>query len=194
MEEKQLNEKESLELITQMIRNTQQRIEKGNGIPFLIWGYTTVLVSLLVWYMLKSTGNDYWNLLWFLIPSIGFTAMTITMQKENKGVKTYLDKVIMYVWIVVGIAAFLPAPAATLIEGFPILFMVIMLISIGSAITGLIISFLPLICSGFAGMFLSIFCLILGNALDSVLVFAALFLIVQVIPGHILNWKGRKHV
>jgi hypothetical protein len=114
MEEKQLNEKESLELITQMIRNTQQRIEKGNGIPFLIWGYTTVLVSLLVWYMLKSTGNDYWNLLWFLIPSIGFTAMTITMQKENKGVKTYLDKVIMYVWIVVGIAAFLPAPYAKL--------------------------------------------------------------------------------
>jgi hypothetical protein len=50
----------------------------------------------------------------------------------------------------------------------------------------------PLIVAGFIGMFLSIFCLILGNTLDSVLVFAALFLIVQVIPGHILNWQGRK--
>ena len=37
MEEKQLNEKESLELITQMIRNTQQRIEEGMGYHFY-WG------------------------------------------------------------------------------------------------------------------------------------------------------------
>ena len=35
MEEKQLNEKESLELITQMIRNTQQRIERGMEYHFL---------------------------------------------------------------------------------------------------------------------------------------------------------------
>ena len=132
MEEKQLNEKESLELITRMIRNTQQRIERGNGIPFLIWGYTTVLVSLLVWFTLKSTQNYYWNLLWFLIPVIGFTAMTISMKKEKKGVTTYIDKVIMYVWIVIGIAAFIPAPAATIMEGFPILFIVTLLISIGT--------------------------------------------------------------
>ena len=31
MEEKPLNEKESLELITQMIRNTQKKMEKGSG-------------------------------------------------------------------------------------------------------------------------------------------------------------------
>ena len=52
MEEKALNEKESLELISQMIRNTQQKLERKNGIPFLIWGYVTVIVSLTVWYML----------------------------------------------------------------------------------------------------------------------------------------------
>ena len=49
MEEKPLNEKESLELITQMIRNTQKKMEKGSGLPFLIWGYVTIAVSLAVW-------------------------------------------------------------------------------------------------------------------------------------------------
>ena len=51
MEDRQLNEKESLELIAQMIRNTQHGLEKGKGIPFLIWGYVTITVSLAVWYL-----------------------------------------------------------------------------------------------------------------------------------------------
>lgn len=196
MEEKQFNEKESLELISQMIRNTRQRFEKGNGIPFLIWGYTTVLVSLAVWYMLSSTGNPKWNYLWFLIFVIGFPLMIITIKKgnKNKGVKTYVDKVISYVWFVIGISAFIPSLAASFIQGFPILFLITVLISIGTAITGLIIKFTPLTVAGFIGMFLSIFCLILDNTTDSILVFAALFVVIQVIPGHILNWKGKKNV
>ena len=194
MEEKQLNEKESLELITQMIRNTQQRIEKDNGVPFLIWGYTTVLVSLAVWYLLTTTENYNWNYLWFLIPIVGFTLMMITIKREKKGVKTYIDKIISYVWIVVGISAIIPSVASIFMQGFPVLFLVTVLISIGTAITGLIIKFTPLTVAGFIGMFLSIFCLITGNTTDSILVFAALFVVIQVIPGHILNFKGRKHV
>lgn len=38
MENKKLNEKESLELISQMIQNTRTRVEKDGGTPFLIWG------------------------------------------------------------------------------------------------------------------------------------------------------------
>ena len=48
MEERPLSEKESLELITRMIKNTHQKLEEGNGIPFLVWGYTSVIVSLFV--------------------------------------------------------------------------------------------------------------------------------------------------
>ena len=46
MENKKLNEKESLELISQMIQNTRTRVEKDGGTPFLIWGYGTVIISL----------------------------------------------------------------------------------------------------------------------------------------------------
>lgn len=38
MEEKQLDARESIELITRMIRNTRQRLERNAGRPFLIWG------------------------------------------------------------------------------------------------------------------------------------------------------------
>ena len=68
MENKKLNEKESLELISQMIQNTRTRVEKDGGTPFLIWGYGTVIISLLVWYMVASTGKYEWQYLWFLLP------------------------------------------------------------------------------------------------------------------------------
>ncbi len=38
MEERKLNEKESLELITRMIRNTKHNLEIGDGNIFLFWG------------------------------------------------------------------------------------------------------------------------------------------------------------
>jgi len=51
MEERKLNEKESLELIAQMIQNTKNRLETNCGMPFLFWGYTTLFVSLLIWFL-----------------------------------------------------------------------------------------------------------------------------------------------
>lgn len=59
MEERKLNEKESLELIAQMIQNTKNRLETNCGMPFLFWGYTTIFVSLLVW----VSGSNYPELL-----------------------------------------------------------------------------------------------------------------------------------
>ena len=48
MEDRKLNEKESLELITQMIRNTRRNLDAGSGNMFLLWGYVCVLLTLVV--------------------------------------------------------------------------------------------------------------------------------------------------
>ena len=44
MEEKKLNEQESLALITSMINDTRERLAENSGRPFLIWGYTSIAV------------------------------------------------------------------------------------------------------------------------------------------------------
>ena len=72
MEERKLNEKESLELITQMIQNTKDRMAENSGTPFLLWGYVTVIISLLVWFLLKETGNNNWQFLWLLMPAVSY--------------------------------------------------------------------------------------------------------------------------
>lgn len=191
MEDKQLNEKESLELIARMISNTQQNLEKGNGLPFLIWGYTTILVSLVVWYFFSTTGNPDWNYLWFLIPVIGFPTMMRIIRKQEKGVKTYIDRIIGYVWIAFGIGGLVVSTSAIFLWNLPILFIIVLMMGTGTAITGMIIRFKPIIFSGFAGILLSLLCLIV-KGYGSILIFALIFLVIMVIPGHILNWKGRK--
>ena len=191
MEDKQLNEKESLDLITRMIQNTQQKLEKGSGIPFLIWGYATIFTSVLVWYLLYLTQNPYWQYLWFLIPIIGAPATGFFYRKREKSVKTYIDKVIGYVWLVLGLAGFVVSMVAIFYWNLPILFIVILLMGSGSTITGLIIRFTPITIAGFTGLLLSVACLFI-KGIDSILIFAAVFLIMMVIPGHILYAKGRK--
>ena len=191
MEEKPLNEKESLELITRMIKNTHQKLEEGNGIPFLVWGYTSIIVSILVWYQLKITQDYLWNLLWFLIPLIGFPIQMLLQRKRERGIKTYLEKIIKYVWTVIGVAGFVVSMGAMFYWKIPILFIIIVLMATGTAITGLIIQFKPIIISGFVSILLSFGCLIFSH-LYSILVFALVFFLMMVIPGHILNFKNRK--
>ena len=48
MEEKKLNEKESLELITQMIRQSRKNIGTGSGNRFLLYGYLAVVLAVVV--------------------------------------------------------------------------------------------------------------------------------------------------
>ena len=66
MEDRKLNEKESLELITQMIRNTRRNLDAGSGNMFLLWGYVCVLLTLVVW-----AGRGMRILCWITPMSIG---------------------------------------------------------------------------------------------------------------------------
>lgn len=191
MKERQLNEKESLELITRMIQNTQQNLEKGNGMPFLVWGYTTIAVSLLVWYLLSTTGDNRMNYLWFLIPAIAAPMMFVFLRKSDKGITTYIDRIIGYIWTVLGITAFIISVTTMVFGNLPILFITILLMGSGTAITGMVIRFTPITVAGFAGLALSLVCLFTPG-INQILVFAAVFLVMMVIPGHILNTKGRR--
>ena len=68
MDNKNMTEKESLELITHMIRNAKYKMAENAGMPFLIWGYLCTVISLVIWFLLKETGNYNWQWMWFLLP------------------------------------------------------------------------------------------------------------------------------
>lgn len=75
MEGKKMTEKESLELITQMIQNSKKNLRLGNVNVLLLWGYLCAITALVVYVLILITGNPLWNWLWLAIPVIGFPVM-----------------------------------------------------------------------------------------------------------------------
>ena len=209
MEEKKLDAQESIELITRMIRNTRQRLERHSGRPFLIWGYTTVAVSLLN-YSLNIAGADpAWSLSWFLIPVLGILLMRLFPEKKSSEPRTEIDRIVNSLWIVCSLAL-VPIFLSSFLHGLsyrPSPFALITLVmAIGTAATGLIVRSKVYTVAGFLAMAGSVLFALhdfrLGRLAQTVgidavqlnneiLIFAAIFVVMMVIPGHIINRRSR---
>ncbi len=196
MEDRKLEAAESLALISSMIENTRNRMVRHSGRPFLVWGYTTVAVTLAVWYTLVTTHNPHWNALWFAIPLIGWPAMWFTCQRRQPRegyATTFIDRVIGQIWLVLGVSAMLLSVMAMFpITRLPILFVMLLMMGIGTTLTSLVIRFTPGIVGGVIGIALTPLLLILNGTPWVLAVFAAGFVVMMIIPGHILNYKARR--
>ena len=205
MQDKPLNEKESLEIITRMIQNTQQKLERVSAAPMLIWGYATIVAAITVWIVLALTSDYRSFYLWFLIPVIGTTCMLLR-KKQPKGVSTYVDKVIRYIWIVLGVVGFLLSVATIfkVMWSFNILFVIIIIMGMGTVLTGLVVEYKPMIIGGIIGLIISIphqfahgyDIIISGIKISSydlmTITFVLAFVVMYIIPGHILNYRAKK--
>ncbi|PNE28067.1 hypothetical protein BHU09_09070 [Tannerella sp. oral taxon 808] len=187
-----LNEKESMALIAEMIRNTQRKMERGAGTPMLVWGYATVLATLAVWVGLKLTNDYRVQFLWFLIPVIGLTWM-LFQRRQPPEVRTYVDKVVSYIWIVMGWSGFIVSCLSFLgaIQA-TILFIITLMMGQGSVLTGLVTRFRPLTIGGIVALLLSFALLYLTDIDLHLLTFALAFVAMGIIPGHILNRRAKK--
>ncbi|PKO96841.1 MAG: hypothetical protein CVU12_03670 [Bacteroidetes bacterium HGW-Bacteroidetes-7] len=192
MEERNLTQNESLEIITRMIKETRNNLEKDGGSIYLLWGYVWLFVSLAIYFLLMKTGDYRMQWLWFAIPLIGYPGMIYLLKKEKRGAITFAGRVIGNIWIVIGVvAALLSLYMFIDYKAFPILFTMALLINTGVAMSGLIIKFKPIIIAGFLGILLS-FVILMLNGLDQILIFSLFAVIMLIIPGHILNAASRK--
>lgn len=200
MKEKELTQQESLDLITKVIQDTREQTERKAGTPFLIWGYSTVIISILGWYLVNLTHNGAWFLIWFALPAIALPFHLRYNKQSNKGFSTALDRMIGWVWGSLGFTAFIIAsvnPIAYYLFHYEetvvlnIFFMMALLMSLGTTITGGIIRSKIVSVAGIAGILCSISFLFI-ESIDVSLWFGLLFFIMMVIPGHLLNYKTHK--
>ena len=104
MENKQLTTKESLDLITTMIGNTRRNFNNKGGTTMMVWGYVSVAVSIAVYLCVRLTLNPAFYWLWFALPVLGFTITFIISSKKRSAVRTYMDRIVDYAWLVFSIA------------------------------------------------------------------------------------------
>ena len=198
MEERKLNEKESLELIAQMIQNSKKNLQTGNGNILLLWGYLCTVTALVVYILTLSTDNPTWNWLWFAIPVIGYPITYWQLKKEVKPVLTYTDKVLKNIWKIIGeygicVSIICALYFNTMVFILP---MILILVSLGMCITGSIINDkFTYNCSGCG---LAIGVMTLAQILNPSLLdlkypaFAFAFIIMMIIPGQRLNKEASK--
>ena len=202
MEEKRMNEVESLELITSMINDSRARMTKNLGTPFLIWGYTTVAVSICQAVIVACVEEFYpylWG--WFAIPVVGWLLMLL-FNKQEKTVTNYIDRCINALWCAIGVAAFILPFMGVFV--FP---SVIMLIGVGTATTAAVVKDKIVKRIGYAAIFSSLlfpFVRLLLSRLFTLeqfagrerylvecIIFAVIMFLLLVVSGHILNYKKR---
>ena len=195
MEDRELNEKESLELITRMIQNSKKNLQVGRGNQFLLWGYLCAVVSLSIFIMLTITQDVYWNLLWLIIPLVGLPVLARKqLMKGEALVTTYTDSVLASVWQTVG---GLGTGAAFLLSVYwnklPLMMAAVLTCcAMGVAITGGIIKDKWM---SNAGMFSFVMgaCMIaqpessVEGWYPQYLIFSLCFVFMMIIPGHKLN-------
>ncbi len=186
-----MTSRESLDLIARMLRNTQERFERGAGTPFLIFGYLTLAVSVAVWSLVKITGDYRWHWLWFAIPVVGavFYAVFLT-RKPKQTVTTFVDRAVSQVWWVLGGCCVLVPLYALFFESFPILMVIALMMFSGEAITGGILRLRYVRIMGILGILLS-FGIPFLKGIEPIGL-AILSLIAMIIPGHIMNAQARK--
>ena len=141
--EQNFSERDSIELISGMIKKTRQNLEVGSGNVFLYYGYSSLVIAIATYFTTLLTGSNIWNLLWFLM----FVPMAVLMgkaQKEKPDVTTYTDRMLGNTWKIVGLLMILSVIVITVygfVSGtiyFPVMLPVALLaVSMGSMITGL---------------------------------------------------------
>lgn len=205
-----MTEAESLALITRMIQNTHRRLTVNAGKPFLVWGYLTVAVSLFEWLVVVNDWSYHWMFAWWLIPVLGFPLMLLTCRKKPTEPKNYIDRAVESVWLVCSVAM-IPAFVIVLCtRGLSILTLVLLLIGIGTWISGRLIQAKGVSWGGIlflaGAIFMETFTylnaylraheIITDNRFlqgGQITIFAVIFTLGMIIPGHILNVKTRKN-
>lgn len=206
MEERKLTEKESLEIITSMIERTRERYI-GDGRIMLMWGYLTVVITAIIWTLIGVTHNPVWNWLWFLLWIIGGTLTPIMDKKmqQEKGFKNYSDTVTSRIWSTVGFSAIV-ATAICLafllvggIDAWSMMFAIaLVIVPFAEIASGIVVKEKSLIIGGAIGLSAGLFTMacIAGHVALYASWFMPLFILVwvvmMIIPGHIINYKAKK--
>lgn len=196
MEDKSLTEKESLELIARMIKETQRNVARFAAYPLLIWGYLTIAIALVVWLSITVWNCVNSQYLWWLLPVVAGPLTVYYNRRDSNCVVTYMDRITGRIWLVFGIVGFLLSVFSFISfevfqQAVDIYFMIPLLMAMGVILSGYVAKYRPMVLCGWVGMSLS-FSLLFVGGVDRLLVFAALFAVIMVVPGHLLNQKMKR--
>ena len=191
MEEKQISEKESLEIITRMIQSAKSSIS-DSSIFYLLWGWL-VFVALLAEYFLERINWPYYYIGWMILMPVGFIASSIIgIRKGRKQrMKTYIDQFMTYLWLgfIVSLMIVLFFMQKLQADGaYPVIFV---LYGLGTFVSGGVLRFRPLQIGGIVCWSIAIASIYVEHDIQ-LLLGAVLMIVAYIIPGYLLRAQFKK--
>lgn len=183
MEDRKLNERESLELITRMIQNARTNLRaRMNENSLLIVGYVSVIVTLGVW-VLQIYEYIWASLCWLIIPLVCYPVSRYLSVKDPLSVRSYIDRTIGYVSILYMVLCTV-LPFSTFWVTSPILFFEGILVSLWIITVGFLIRFRAVVWGGIAGLIVAHSLLFFSGHLYQTPLFALVLIVTILIPAH----------
>ncbi len=203
MNKENLTPQGSLELITQMIEQSKKNLNRHNFNSWIGWGVFTTVLGLVIYAIVKHTGVNQWNYLWFL--EFGYAIYDGKRNEQKEGyAKSHIDNAIEGIWQALGWLYILTPVAMTFSAIYMqyyyafnmIMPLVLIYTIVGVAFTGVIlrekwIVFIPIIGSLSP---LYMIATISSQRFEEwyLLMFVATFFVVMVVPGIILNYNSKR--
>lgn len=191
METNEMTPEQSLQVISDAIAKSRRDFEKNAGTPLVLWGCVVTLFSIVVWILLKVSGNVNWNFLWFGVPVVGWPLSSILLKgKCAKGGNSFISRSLGEIWIAYGVFATVLSAVFAFLHLEFIGYFTAILLGFASTITGLVLKNRFITAGGFiTGLGCTIaFFIVQKN--DVTLFFAAAALLNLIIPGVMMNRKS----
>ncbi len=191
MQQGNFSPQESLQLIQSMIAKTRKDMG-DNSSHFLLWGWIT-FVACIGQFLLKNVFNyPKHYLVWLLIiPGVIFSIYMGIREEKKRGVTTYVDDSMKYLWIGMGISFFVLSMIMTRLGWNTNIFpFFILLYGLGTFISGKFLQFKPLVFGGLTAWALAIASAYFNY--DYQMLFgAAAILFSYIIPAYMLRSKNK---
>ena len=204
MEEKKLTPKESMELIASMIQCTKRRVVSPDLRISVMWGLLVIATAAVAWFLLSSTHNPWFNLIWFAIPVIGIPVNIVLAngKREKGGTKTYVDAVSEAVWKCVGYIAvgltvicFIAQQCGCPMAWLAMFYYAFIVVGFGATVSGLLLREKSYVFGGMFSIF-SGFAVIVCNLCRVTLLYSWVvplyilcFLLMFIVPAFIISRK-----
>ena len=195
MEERKMTEKESLELISQMITKSRVRLERQAGWPLVLWGVAAALMGIAVWAGVKFTGNAAWYTLWFLL-LIVFPIHWIWAKRHTENVRDYVTETVGWVWFVFGASCMVFAALYALgVTSLPINVCITLLLGFATTVTGMMLKRWLVMVLGVLTICLFVpLMAVVVSGVDTILLSAGIVVLDIMLPGIIMCRADRREV
>jgi hypothetical protein len=178
---------EQLEIISQTIAKAKENLSE-HSFAFIFWGWLVSLTALFNYVLLvySSLGNLSY-LAWPITTLMGFAAMVMYYRKKEKKKKhqTHVEYFLSKLWIVIGCVLLFFSLTFPFVKFNPWFFYPI-IVGIGTAVTGAVLKFKPLVFGGFVLLSFPLYSVLVSKQALLVL-YAGVIIVSYLIPGYLLK-------